>query len=105
MSEVYDIAWSSRVAKDLQNIKAYFDENATEEISKKILKGIMSAVQPTALQPERYPLDPYLKKHGNFRFINKWNYRIVYEFTGHQIIVHRITYAKRNMKSVLKNVR
>ncbi len=105
MNEIFDIAWSSRAGKDLQKIKTYYEDNASEEVSKKILRAIVSVVQPTAQYPEKFPPDLLLKKYGNFRFIKKWNFRVIYEFTGHQIIVHRIVHAKQNMKSVLRYVR
>ncbi len=34
-----------------------------------------------------------------------WNYKIIYEFTGNQIIVHRIIHSKRDMKRALRGIR
>ncbi|MFN0215924.1 MAG: type II toxin-antitoxin system RelE/ParE family toxin [Saprospiraceae bacterium] len=105
MNEEYDIGWSNRVAKDLLKIKAYLLENASETVAQKVLLRLYNSVEPTRKQPERFPLEPRLKKHGNFRFIKVWNYKIIYEFTGNQIIVHRIIHSKRDMKRALRGIR
>jgi len=105
MNEEYDIGWSNRVAKDLLKIKAYLLENASEAVAQKVLFRLYNSVEPTRLQPERFPLEPRLKKHGNFRFIKVWNYKIIYEFTGNQIIVHRIIHSKRDIKRALRGIR
>ncbi|MDO8366536.1 MAG: type II toxin-antitoxin system RelE/ParE family toxin [Saprospiraceae bacterium] len=78
MNEEYDIGWSNRVAKDLFKIKAYLLENASEAVAQKVLFRLYNAVEPARQQPERFPLEPRLKKHGNFRFIKVWNYKIIY---------------------------
>jgi plasmid stabilization system protein ParE len=98
MTERYEIGWSSKVGKDLAGIKSYLIENSSEATATKITKGLVQIVHTLEEQPERYPIYIPLKKHGNFRYIIKWNFRIVYEFTGHQIIVHRIIHTKRSYK-------
>jgi len=38
--------------------------------------------------PEKFPVDPYIPKNkGNFRFVSKWNYKIVFEITRKEIII------------------
>ena len=100
MKEIYDIGWSTKAGKDLQKIKQYLIENASERVADTTLRGIITVVQLLSEQPERYPVYAKLKKYGNFRHILKWNYRIIYEFTDHQIFVHRVIHTKRNMKKI-----
>lgn len=103
MNEGFDIGWSNRVGKDLHKIRAFVLENASEEIAQKVVRGIFDAVEPTRIQPERFPLEPRLKRLGNFRFVKKWNYKIIYEFTGNQIIVHRVIHSKQDFRRFLRS--
>jgi len=105
MYDEYDIGWSNRVAKDLLKIKAYLLEHTSEKVAQKVLSRLYNAVEPTRKMPERFPLEPRMKRHGNFRFIKVWNYKIIYEFTGNQIIVHRVIHGKRDMKRALRGLR
>lgn len=97
----FDIGWSNRAGKDLLNIKAYLLENASETVANKVLHRLYNAVEPARNQPERFPLESRLKKLGNFRFIKVWSYKIIYEFTGNQIIVHRVIHSKRDLKKMI----
>ncbi len=105
MNEEYDIGWSNTAGKDLQRIKRWLQMHASDEIADKVIKAIFNAVEPTRKQPGRFPPEKRLLKYGDYRFILKWSYRIVYEFTGNQIIVHRVVHTRRDLDKVLRNVR
>lgn len=105
MDDEYDIGWSNRAGKDLQKIKTYLQENASETVAAKVISRLYYAVDPTRIQLERFPLEPSLKKFGNYRFIKVWSYKIIYEFTGQQVIVHRIIHSKRDLKRLLRSIR
>ncbi len=98
MTERYEIAWNSKSGKDLATIKAYLIDNTSEYTALKVIKGLIQIVHTLEEQPERYPIYLPLRKYGNYRYIVKWNFRIVYEFTGHQVIVNRIIHTKRAYK-------
>lgn len=105
MNETFEIHWSKRAIRDLRQIEAYLIEHASEQTAGKVIRGLFDAVEPAAAQPERFPPERRLVKRGNFRFALKWRYRIIYEFTGIQIIVHRVVHSRRDMKKSLRNVR
>ncbi|NUO01761.1 MAG: type II toxin-antitoxin system RelE/ParE family toxin [Saprospiraceae bacterium] len=105
MDDELDIGWSNRVGKDLLAIKAYMVENGSEAIAEKVIVRIFSAVEPARTQPERFPYEPRFKKYGNFRYIKVWSYKIIYEFTGNQIIVHRVIHSKRDLQKLIKRLR
>ena len=71
----------------------------------KVISRLYNSVDPTRTQPERFPLEPRLKKFGNYRFIKVWSYKIIYEFTGNQVIVHRIIHSKRDLRRLLRSIR
>jgi len=105
MSEEFDIGWSNRTSKDLEKIERYLKENASDLVAEKVIRALFNAVEPTRTQPERFPLEPKLKKYGNYRFIMIWNYRIIYEFTGNQIIVHRIVHGRQDRRKWLRSIK
>ena len=105
MDDEFDIGWSNRAGRDLQKIKTYLLENASESVATKVISRLYNSVDPTRTQPERFPLEPRLKKFGNYRFIKVWSYKIIYEFTGNQVIVHRVIHSKRDLKRLLRNIR
>lgn len=105
LNEEFDIGWSNKAGKDLLSIKQYLCDNASEAVAEKVLFKLFNSVEPTRLQPERFPIEPRLKKYGNYRFIKVWSYKIIYEFTGNQIIVHRIIHTKQNMKRQIRYFR
>ena len=105
MTEEYEIGWSNTAGKDLRRIRKWLTENASDAVADKVIRGIFNAIEPARTQPGRFPPEKRLLQYGDFRFILKWSYRIVYEFTGNQIIVHRIVHTKRDLKKVLRNVR
>jgi len=104
MDNEFDIGWSNRAGKDLLEIKAYLIENVSEAIAGKVIVRLFSAVEPTRTQPERFPYEPRFQKYGNFRYIKVWSYKIIYEFTGNQIIVHRIIHSKRDLRKLTKRL-
>ena len=103
MYDEFDIGWSNRAGKDLLRIKEWLTENASEVVATKVLFRLYNSVEPTRTQPERFPPEPRLKKLGNYRFIKVWSYKIIYEFTGNQIIVHRIIHTKRDLKRMVRS--
>jgi addiction module RelE/StbE family toxin len=98
MIERFEIGWSNSAGKDLKNIKTYLNENASERTATKLLKSLIQVAHTLEEQPERYPIYPPLKKYGNFRYIIKSNFKIIYEFTAHQVIIHRVIHTKRALK-------
>lgn len=105
MDEIFEIHWGKHAIRDLRKIEDYLLENASEQTAGKVIRGLFNAVEPVAAQPEFFPPERRLMKRGNFRFILKWRYRIIYEFTGIQNIVHRVVHSRRDMKKALRNVR
>lgn len=103
MEELYDIAWTERAGKDLIHIRTYLTNHASETVADKVISALVSVTEILKKQPEMYPPDPNMKQSDrNIRFIRKWNYRIVYEFTGTEVIIARVFHNRRNLQKVIK---
>jgi toxin ParE1/3/4 len=51
--------------------------------------------------PEKYPTDPFIQKNkGNFRYVSKWNYKIVYEITKKEIIIIDIFHTAQSPEKI-----
>ncbi len=99
----FDIAFSIRAGRDLQAIRRYLRENASDRVAQKVLAGIFAAIETLQEHPERYPPEPLLMQHGNYRVIRKGSYKIFYEFTGFDIFVLRVIHTKRDLSRIFKD--
>ncbi len=103
MEGLYDIAWTERAGKDLIHIRKYLINHASEKVADKVISALISATEILKKQPEMYPPDPNIKQSKrNIRFIRKWNYRIVYEFTGAEVVIARVLHNRRNLQKLMK---
>lgn len=104
MAELYDIAWSLRAYKDLQNIRKHLTQKASSQAAKEVIASLVSSTEPLRTQPERCRKDPYLLHTGrNIRYYLKRPYRIIYEFNGLEVVIARVLHEKRNLEKVLKD--
>ena len=53
--------------------------------------------------PERFPKEPLLSHlPNNFRFVQKWNYKILYEFTGQEVISIDVFHTSRSPDKIVE---
>ncbi len=98
----YDVAFSVRAGKDLREIRRYLLQNMTAGASQKVISGLLEAIESLQEHPERYPPEPILADHGNYRVIRKGVYKIFYEFTGYDVYICRVVHSKRDLHRILK---
>jgi plasmid stabilization system protein ParE len=98
----YDVAFSFRAGRDLREIRRYLKAKASTRVAQKVISGLFEAIETLQEYPERYPPEPLLAEHGNFRVIRKGTYEIFYEFTGHDIYIYRIVHSKRDLQRIFK---
>lgn len=101
----YDVAFSVRAGRDLREIRSYLQQHASHQVAQKVLSGLFEAIESLQEHPERYPVEPLLADHGNYRVIRKGVYKIFYEFTGFDIYICRVVHAKRDLQRILKRLR
>lgn len=63
--------------------------------------AISEAVETLLEHPERYPRDKHLAhRTENLRSIPVWNFKVVYEFTGAEIIILFIYHTKQSPERI-----
>jgi len=97
MEEPFDITWDSGAAKCLMEIYQWYAKHVSEDRAKLIRLEIVSAVQRLATHPEIFPIElslldlPYI-----VRYVRVFDFKVLYTFTGHDVIVAYIHHVKQN---------
>lgn len=97
-----DIAFTIRAGRDLNNIKKYLTQKTSASVAQKVVIRIFTAIETLRVYPERYPPEPLLIQHGNFRVMRKGKYKVFYEYTGQEIIIIRVIHSKRNIQKLFE---
>ncbi len=96
------IKWSLYAKQSLYLIIEYIklDSPANAKMVKKALILLAGTLNEF---PEKFPKDPYISKNkGNFRFVSKWNYKIVYEIIKEEIIIIDIFHTAQSPDKLVK---
>ena len=81
------IKWSKHAISSLNSIIEFIYQESPAN-AKTVKRTLISLVSTLNDFPEKYPQDPFIpKSKGNFRFVSRWNYKIVYEVTSNEIII------------------
>lgn len=97
MQGTYDIAWDIKASKALRKYYDYYNKNASKAVAERFALAIVEAVETLLEQPERYPVDKNLSHlPERYRAIPVWNFNVVYEFTGYEILILFIYHTKQN---------
>ena len=103
MNTPYDLSWDVKAMKALRNYYNYFKKNASVAVAERFLEAVSQAVETLLEQPERYPREKLLLHlPQNYRTIPVWDFRIIYEFTGYELMVLFIYHARQDPKKVKK---
>ncbi len=103
MNPPYPIIWETQIWDDIHNIYDYVWKNASPSIADKVIDGIFEAVKLLENFPEGYPLEKSLLfRPEKFRFIKKWNYKIIYRFTGKEVRILTIFHSKRDPQKLVE---
>ena len=71
------IKWSLYAKKSLDTIVEYINQDSSSN-AKMVKKTLISLAGLLNDFPEKFPHDPFIPKNkGNYRFVSKWNYKIV----------------------------
>lgn len=97
MEELYDITWDHGATKRLKEIYQWYVKNVSEERAKVIRFEIVTAVQRLATHPEIFPIElSLLNLPFVVRYVRVLDFKVLYTFTGHDVIVAYIHHIKQN---------
>jgi len=105
MEQEYDKCWEDKAGKELRKIYNYIKSNYSEKSAIKIRDEIISKIDALRIHPERYPPEPLLThRKENYRFIIVRLYKIIYEFTGHEIRILLIYNTRQNPDKKIEEI-
>ena len=94
------IKWSLYAKFSLDSIVAYIEIDSPSN-ARLVKRTLVMLVGSLIDFPEKFPVDPFISRSkGNFRYISKWNYKIVYEITLAEIIVIDIFHTAQNPEKI-----
>ncbi len=90
------IKWSLHAKRSLDLISATIEMDSPSN-AKFVKRTLILLVGSLIDFPLKFPIDPFIpQSKGIFRFVSKWNYKIVYEITLNGIIVIDIFHTAQN---------
>ncbi|MCX6222108.1 MAG: type II toxin-antitoxin system RelE/ParE family toxin [Bacteroidia bacterium] len=94
------IKWSFYAKRSLDLIVACIEADSPSN-AKMVKRTLVSLVGSIIDFPEKFPTDPFIpKSKGNFRFVSRWNYKIVYEITPNEIIIIDIFHTAQSPEKI-----
>lgn len=104
MNLPYDLCWDAKATKLLRKYFNYYKKNASLAVAERFQQAITDAVETLLEHPERYPSEKLLAHlPQNYRSIPVWNFKIVYEFTGMELIIVFIYHQKQHPDNIRKS--
>jgi plasmid stabilization system protein ParE len=98
------IRWDRLAKESLDNIYNYISQDSPKN-AKKIKKELIKLAGSLNDFPEKYSREEFLKEEpGNYRFISKWSYKIIYEITNEAIIIADIFHTKQHPSQIGKRI-
>ena len=81
------IRWDRSAKESLDQIYEYIFQDSPQN-ARKVKKELIKLVGSLNDFPEKYPREAFLEEvPGNYRSVNKWNYKVIYEVTEDSIII------------------
>jgi len=100
----YRVRLVAEAEEDLLRIVTYIGVNDSVESAEHVLDGIERAMTALETLPERGHLPPELERIAvrGFREVHFKPYRIIYEISGRDVLIHAVLDGRRDMTSLLE---
>lgn len=94
----YTLNWSRRSQKQMKEVYDYISEDSVDAAQKVIIE-IVTAVEKTLTNPERYRPDKYkLNNDGTYRAFELHHYRIAYRFEDNVVRILQVRHTRKKPK-------
>ena len=105
MDELFNIFWDLKADEALDEIYDYYLENYSKKTADRLRREIIDKIEVLIENPEVYPLEPLLKDiAGNLRYILVRHFKVIYEFTGQEIIVLHVFNTNKNPDNLFDEI-
>ena len=99
VTKSFPIRWDEEALKDLKTIYKYIKKQSPSG-AEKVKIELIRLVGTLGKNPEKYPKEPLMLNEGNYRYIPKWSYKIIYEITSHEVIVAMIFHTSQSQEKL-----
>ena len=97
------VRWDIEAIEDLKAIYKYIKKKSPDN-AEKVKKELIKLAGTLTTFPDKYPKEPILEhEDGDFRFIAKWSYKIIYEITNKEVIIALIFHTSQEPVKIKKN--
>jgi toxin ParE1/3/4 len=95
------VRWDKEALEDLRDIYSYIKKESSQG-AETVKKEFIRLARTLSTLPEKFPKEPLLEDEGNFRFIPKWDYKLIYEVTSKEIIIAAIFHTSQHPAKLIK---
>lgn len=97
------VRWDVEAVEDLKAIHKYIKKDSPDR-AEKVKKELIRLAGKLSTFPDKYPKEPILdQENGDFRFVAKWNYKIIFELTNKEIIIALIFHTSQDPTKIKKD--
>lgn len=97
------VRWDLEAIEDLKTIYKYIKKESPDN-AEKVKKELIKLAGALTTFPDKHPKEPILENEdGDFRFIAKWSYKIIYEITNKEVIIALIFHVSQDPAKIKKN--
>jgi len=105
MENEYDITWEDAAIKALKRIYKYLAKSNSKQAAVHIRKELVTLANTLRKFPDGHPLEPALRKRPEkFRFVKKWNYKLIFSVRESQVIIHYVFHIKQNPDKLIEAI-
>ena len=97
------VRWDNEAVESLRDIYEYIKVDSPSG-AHHIRKTLLSLANSLGDYPEKYVREPYLEhESNNYRSVNKWSYKLIYEVTEEEVIIVMVFHMSQNPDKITKN--
>lgn len=101
----FPIRWDRLAKYSLDEIYNYIGKDSLQN-ARKVKKGLVKLAGSLSDFPEKYSKEEFLADEPeNYRSVNKWNYKIIYEVTEEAIIIVDIFHTRQSPSKIGKRIK
>lgn len=99
------ILWDRLAKESLDNIYEYILQDSPQN-ARKVKKELIKLVSSLNDFPKKYSKEEFLVElTENFRSVNKWDYKVIYEITNEAIIIVDIFHTSQRPSKISKRIK
>jgi len=95
----FKVIWDKEAISDLEDICTYIAQDSHAGATK-VRRTLIKLAGTLKSFPERHTIEPNLKDEGNYHFVTRWHFKIIYKVTAKEVIIIAIFHTSRDAKNI-----